>query len=452
MPCVRSRFIPRRIATALVLSLIAAACSGSDSTESTDDDPIDAVSGEPFSADTPRPIIVDTDMGADDIMALAFLLEHPQVDVLAVTVSGTGLVRCEPGVSNVLSLLELVGATDIPVACGSATPMSGSNEFPPAWRDDADGFYGLADDVGDRREDRRPAALLIADIVDSSLDPVTMLTLGPLTNLATALEDSPGIVDGIDLVYSMAGALNVAGNVEAVPDAEWNLFVDPRAASRVLDSGLVMTLITLDATDAVPLTPAVVSRFDASSSPGGQLIHDLIEGNGLESLDLFLWDPLAAAAIVDESVAAYEMVEIAVGDDGSIASAAGGTRTRVAVGGEPDGFDETFLAFYSPLTDARVNSPASGAGIVEGQLLWEFELEANSVTPLGAKSMSRIENGVAYFVGFDDRLYAVDVESGTLVWSRDRDLGGPAWVEVALSPEAVFYRDISADRGCPGGC
>jgi inosine-uridine nucleoside N-ribohydrolase/outer membrane protein assembly factor BamB len=429
----------------LVLSLIAAACGGSDSTESIDDDLVGSEAGDLVSEDTPRPVVVDTDMGADDIMALVFLLEHPAVDVRAITVSGTGLVRCDSGVPNVLSLLEQLGAAEIPVACGSATPIAGNNSFPPAWRDDADGFYGLATGVGDRRTDDRPAAQLLVDIVDSSPEPVTVLTLGPLTNLATAVEESPGIVDGIDLVYSMAGALNVAGNVEAAPDAEWNLFIDPEAATRVLGSGLVMTFITLDATDAVPLTPEVASRFDASESPGGQLIHDLIEGNRLDSLDLFLWDPLAAAAVIDASVAAYEMTEIAVRNDGSIASSAGGARTRVAVGGEPDRFDETFLAFYSPLTDTRVNSPASDADVVEGRLLWEFELEGNSVTPPGAKSMSRIDDGLAYFVGFDDRLYAVDVESGTLVWSRDRDLGGPAWVEVALSPEAVFYRDISVD-------
>ncbi len=78
----------------------------------------------------PIPVIIDTDMGADDIMAILYLLQRPDARVQAITVSGTGLTHCTPGTRNALALLARVGAHDIPVACGRERPLQGNAQFP----------------------------------------------------------------------------------------------------------------------------------------------------------------------------------------------------------------------------------------------------------------------------------------------------------------------------------
>ena len=89
--------------------------------------------------------MVDTDMGADDILALLYLLGRPDVDVVGVSVVGDGIVRCPVGASNARAVLAAAGRTDIPVACGTDRPLAGQVAFPDAWRTQADGLYGMAD-------------------------------------------------------------------------------------------------------------------------------------------------------------------------------------------------------------------------------------------------------------------------------------------------------------------
>jgi Inosine-uridine preferring nucleoside hydrolase len=91
----------------------------------------------------PTPVVVDTDMSTDDVLALLYLLQRPGLDVRAVTVSGTGLAHCPAGARNALELLALTGHGDVPVACGRPTPLSGFNQFPAPWRAAADAFFGL---------------------------------------------------------------------------------------------------------------------------------------------------------------------------------------------------------------------------------------------------------------------------------------------------------------------
>ena len=83
---------------------------------------------------TSQPVILDVDMAHEDMFSALFLLSHPNVDLKAITVSGTGEAHCEPGVRNVLGLIALSGKEDIPVACGKETPLAGNHEFPAEWR------------------------------------------------------------------------------------------------------------------------------------------------------------------------------------------------------------------------------------------------------------------------------------------------------------------------------
>src|SRR4026207_1300664 len=91
----------------------------------------------------PKPIILDADMGLDDMLAILYLASHPNVDIRAITVAGTGLAHCNAGVSNALGLVELSGQQDVPVTCGRETPLEGNHAFPTDWRRDADDASGV---------------------------------------------------------------------------------------------------------------------------------------------------------------------------------------------------------------------------------------------------------------------------------------------------------------------
>jgi len=99
----------------------------------------------------PIPVVVDTDLSTDDVLALLYVVRRAELDLRAVTVSGTGLVHCPLGARHALALLALVDRPDVPVACGRSTPLAGVNELPTDWRRAADGLFGL--------DSRPPAAL-----------------------------------------------------------------------------------------------------------------------------------------------------------------------------------------------------------------------------------------------------------------------------------------------------
>ena len=188
-------------------------------------------------APSPIPLVVDTDAGLDDAIALLYLARSPEVDLLAVTVTGTGLAHCFPGARNVIGLLELAGRGDVPVACGPETPLGKAGAaFPDEWRRMADTRYGDAWTIGGSPLDDREAPELLVDAVDRASDPVRLLTLGPLTNVAAALELDDRFAGGIDHVVTMGGAFDVPGNTafaEPPPEhdvAEWNIYADPVAA------------------------------------------------------------------------------------------------------------------------------------------------------------------------------------------------------------------------------
>ena len=162
-----------------VLALLAvAACA---------QDPSASATPATDAAGSPRPLLIDTDVAPDDLVAIAFLLAAPEVDVRAITVSGTGEAHCGPGVDVVLGLLERLEAPPIEVACGRETPIAGDHTFPDAWREGVDAASGLTLPETSREPFAGSAVELIAKAADE-VDGLRVLTLGPMTNLADALE------------------------------------------------------------------------------------------------------------------------------------------------------------------------------------------------------------------------------------------------------------------------
>ena len=188
--------------------------------------------------------------------------------------SGTGEARCEGGVETVHGLLERLGAPAIDVACGRETPIAGDHAFPDEWRDAVDDGSGLELPSHSRQPFDGTAVELIEKTAQD-FDGLRVLTLGPLTNLAEALDSNPDLAERLESVYAMGGALFVPGNVRfgGPPDnqvAEWNIYVDPTSAQMVIDSGVPVRLISLDGTSQVPVTPEYAERVaQEATGPGG---------------------------------------------------------------------------------------------------------------------------------------------------------------------------------------
>jgi inosine-uridine nucleoside N-ribohydrolase len=261
-------------------------------------------------------MVVDTDLAVDDLVALAFLLSSSNADVRAITVSGTGEVRCPQGLDVIRGLLAAMGDEDVPVACGSSTPLSGDRAFPTEWRDAADSAWGLA----------LPAATAAAaepsavELLDTTLDPggITLLTLGPLTNVAEALRSRPDLAERIGSIVVMGGAVDVGGNVRygaiESPSAEWNMYVDPAAAREVVASGARIVLIGLDATNQAPISGDFLELLAVNThTEAASLVATLLEQNpSVYTGDAYFWDPLAAAVAIDRKHLTTEEATIAV--------------------------------------------------------------------------------------------------------------------------------------------
>lgn len=328
------------------LALLLSACSGA--------------AGAPSEAEPPEgdlgPVIIDADMAQEDMHAILYLLQHPDAEVKAITVVGTGEVHCEPGVRHALGLLALHGTQDVPVACGREEPLAGDHTFPTPWRQDVDNLYGLSLPEGGQAP-TISAPELIRAVVSGSPDPVTIVAVGPLTNVAQALELAPGIADNIRMIYVMGGAIEVAGNVGVSGvgidnrRAEWNIYIDPNAANTVFGAGVPVTLVPLDATQDAPVTERFHRMLGGQRKTSeAEFVYQLLTA----SLDLIqfggfhFWDSLTAAIATDESLATFtsytiEVVEAEGPESGYTEPNPAGEEVRVAVSAEGGRFEQTFL-------------------------------------------------------------------------------------------------------------
>jgi inosine-uridine nucleoside N-ribohydrolase len=303
-----------------------------------------------------QPFIVDTDMASDDWLAILYLLGRADVDVRAITVTGAGEAHCAPGVRHALDLAALAGRPGIPVACGRETPLQGDRVFPTSWRERVDNFLGLSLPESPNVPVDDPAVDLLIRTVQESPQPVHHFTLGPLTNVAEALETEPSLVDNIQRITVMGGAVHVPGNVGPSSNidndvAEWNVYVDPHAAAVVFRSGAPITLVSLDATNHAPLTMDFYRRLKRDrKTPVAQFAYrvltqilDFIRGGAY-----YFWDPLAAAIATDDSLATYEEQPLEVIEEegpqsGRTMIHQEGSLIRVAVDADRHRFETVFL-------------------------------------------------------------------------------------------------------------
>ena len=217
-----------------------------------------------------RKLILDVDTGTDDAVAIMFAALHPDLDLIGVTtVNGNLPVRHTT--DNSLRVLDWIGRGDIPVHPGLSRAIArpGRLDAIHAMRDSPEDGHGttLPIPASDLAPHPVGAVEYLVETLGSANGQVTLVAVGPLTNVATALTIDPSLVDAVDELVVMGGS-HAIGNVTA--SAEFNIWADPEAANVVLSSGFRrLTLVTLDATYRALFTRMNCADFDALGTPAG---------------------------------------------------------------------------------------------------------------------------------------------------------------------------------------
>ncbi len=302
------------------------------------------------------PVIIDTDMGSDDVMAISLLLAHHEVPIEAITVVN-GLAHVAAGSANARRLVQTSGRSAVQVFEGREMPIQRTADFPRAWRRISDQPLTLQPPPAPAKS-QRAEAWLAARLKDAA-HPVRILALGPLTNLALALTGAnPKAVEEIVI---MGGAFHVPGNLgdggafkTANTTSEWNFYVDPEAAARVFRAGVPIRLVPLDATSKVKLDAAFLTRFQREArGPLAAIITKVLDGDRdmISQGFFYAWDPLAAAALLDPALASWTPAHVAIRVSGNEAgrsvTEAGPPNARISLDANRGKFEALFTGSFA---------------------------------------------------------------------------------------------------------
>ena len=213
-------------------------------------------------------ILIDTDPGIDDAFAILYAFKSPDFDVLGLT-TVYGNASIEQTTHNARALVDM-GGKPCPVAQGAADPLVIERRAFPAMVHGEDGFGGCSPAQVQAALSEHSAADFIIETVHANPGEVTLVPIGPLTNIAAALQQAPEIAGLVKGVSIMGGAANVNGNV--TPAAEANIYDDPEAAESVFAAPWTVTMLGLDATHQVPLTRENVARLAAEGGANGRFL------------------------------------------------------------------------------------------------------------------------------------------------------------------------------------
>ncbi len=217
----------------------------------------------------PQKIIIDTDPGVDDAMAIFFALESPELDVIGLTTI-FGNVDTELATTNALRLLEIADRTDIPVVRGADDTLAGPFKGPVPFVHGDDGQGNVHLPPPTTKPLDTTAAEFIIEQVMGAPGKITLAPIGPLTNIALALHLEPRIAEHVREVVLMGG--NALGPGNATPAAEANIHNDPEAADVVFGASWQVTMVGLDVTRKVNMTSAHLERYAQADNPLAQHI------------------------------------------------------------------------------------------------------------------------------------------------------------------------------------
>ncbi|MAU10927.1 MAG: nucleoside hydrolase [Anaerolineaceae bacterium] len=222
---------------------------------------------------TKRKIIFDTDPGIDDAMAIFFALDCPELELIGLTTI-FGNVHTAQATQNALHLLEVADRTDIPVAEGAANTLARAYRGPVPFVHGDDGLGNIDADAPSGKALDITAAQFIVEQIMAAPGEITLVPVGPLTNIALALRLEPKIVEAVKEVVIMGGNAFVPGN--ATPAAEANILNDPEAADVVFSAGWPLTMVGLDVTEKTNMTSEQLAQFGQSERNLAQYVAKMI--------------------------------------------------------------------------------------------------------------------------------------------------------------------------------
>ncbi|HXX15264.1 MAG TPA: nucleoside hydrolase [Candidatus Eremiobacteraceae bacterium] len=254
---------------------------------------------------SPRRIILDCDTGVDDAIAILLALRSPELKIEAIT-AVSGNVPLALTLPNTLRMVEIAGRGDVPVAGGAAIPLV-RQLVTASYVHGENGLGGAEFPEPKLKPVDEPAAQLIRRIVHSRPGEVTIVGVGPLTNVALALKSDPELGSQIQEIVVMGGSLT-GGNI--TPSAEFNFYVDPEAARVMFDSGVPLTMVGLNVTQKVLLGEQQLGVLEAAQNPvsqaAGKILRSTIEhireGRGITAKTMAMHDPLTVAHLIDPSI------------------------------------------------------------------------------------------------------------------------------------------------------
>jgi len=263
-------------------------------------------------AQTARRVIIDTDPGIDDAMAILLALNSPELRVEALTVV-PGNVEAWQGLENALKITSLAGRCDLPVAGGAQHPLNQKLITAQYWH----GKNGLANvelPASKCKADSRFGPDLIIELVHKYPHEITLIPVGPLTNIALAVSKDPSIVSLVKDIVIMGGSIS-GGNVDGA--AEANIYGDPEAAAIVFNAGWTVTMIGSDIGERTIITRKYLADLQSLHGPESDFIAKLAdwyltrsEKSGYQGAAMY--DPLAVATVIDPSLVTLKEMHVDV--------------------------------------------------------------------------------------------------------------------------------------------
>ncbi|TDQ83351.1 purine nucleosidase/pyrimidine-specific ribonucleoside hydrolase [Dongia mobilis] len=262
------------------------------------------------------PLLIDTDPGIDDAIAIWLALAAPELSVRGLTaVHGNGLAgACA---ENAIRILEAAGRSDVPVHLGAGQPLARKFSRQGWGVHGSDGLGGIGLPPAGRGVDGADAVAFLAEtLVQAAPGSIALAPIGPLTNIARLLREHPEARQGIREMVVMGGAARENGG-NATPHAEYNFWLDPEAADIVCQSGVPMTLVTIETARSVAATPARIARLAAAGTRVAGHVAALLGAYVHDGRSDALFDPLVIAYLIrpDLFVRIPAQCRVATGED-----------------------------------------------------------------------------------------------------------------------------------------
>ena len=264
-------------------------------------------------------IIIDTDPGVDDALAIFLALRSPELKVEAIT-AVAGNVPLDLTLPNALRLVEIAGRAEVPVAAGTSRPLVRRLVTAHDFHGD-NGLAGVEFPSPKIRPSAESAGDLIRRIVRSSPGEISIVAVGPLTNIAAVLRADPGISPMIRRIILMGGSFS-GGNV--TPSAEFNMYVDPEAAQLVFGAGVPLTMVGLDVTRKVLLGEEQILKLESGrnnvSQAAARIMRRMLDRSRKtkQGTAIAMHDPLTVAHLIDPALLSFKDYFVAVETSGEM--------------------------------------------------------------------------------------------------------------------------------------